>query len=410
MLWVSRLYILLLPLVSVTLPFASFGFKSGTLADAAFALLLLLAVVQGRVAWQSPPRSLLFFAVLSTAALGLASLLPRADAKDLARWVYSMAVLCVFSALRSTQADRNILARSWMAALCLCVASGFVAWGVTAIPGAPALAIKNSTSLGISRLGGFLYPNSLVLFALMSSPFLVTMLREPVPPHGGRRLLIRTTIAALSLTLVLAPSRGTPGLLLALALMAYARGGEGLFVYRRTLVAMALVSGVSWLAVTATGRLPRFPNTSPGVSGWINPKVDLHYLFHRSSLRLMALEPVLGVGPGRFSASLPRVISSEERSNAWPAMIGIDWDPHSFWLGWGAEAGSLTLGLLVGLHVAIFRELRRRGPFASLMSSALVGLAIVGVHLDYGAVKFVWAALGMALQEPVSDQRSELSD
>lgn len=97
-------------------------------------------------------------------------------------------------------------------------------------------------------------------------------------------------------------------------------------------------------------------------------------LWH-DALELMAREPVLGVGPGRFAFESP--IARSDRDAAWA---------HHGFLQQGAEGGVVGLVLAVGVFAAGFVYVLRSSPVAEgSIGLAGAGLAVVGIHacIDY---------------------------
>jgi hypothetical protein len=119
------------------------------------------------------------------------------------------------------------------------------------------------------------------------------------------------------------------------------------------------------------------------------------------------------VGPGRFGREVLRFSSPAERAAAWPALeAGIDYDPHSVWIGWAAEAGWPGLLGFAAAAAALLVALRRQAPRldAALMQAAAIGLFVNAFHTDLTHAKFAWAAFGLALAPVVPGAAARSSE
>jgi O-antigen ligase len=126
-----------------------------------------------------------------------------------------------------------------------------------------------------------------------------------------------------------------------------------------------------------------------------------------AALRMFASNPALGLGPGGYGEALDHFTSTHERARAYPPLGTRRWTSHSFWLRWAAEGGALGLIAWLVLHAVVLRLLLREGATGSRMACALCGLMLDGLHVDYGDLKFVWAALAIALCEPRREDRGQ---
>jgi hypothetical protein len=140
------------------------------------------------------------------------------------------------------------------------------------------------------------------------------------------------------------------------------------------------------------------------------------------SLRLLARDPVFGVGPGNWPVEYPAHAAAHDPSldPAEPGRTSNPW-PSSDWVAFAAERGPLAMILLAlalaGIAFGGFHQLvRARDADDGLAASALLGtLVAVGVAGMFDAVLLlalptllVWAALG-ALWSPAPSRFNSLS-
>ncbi|HKW11395.1 MAG TPA: O-antigen ligase family protein, partial [Gemmatimonadaceae bacterium] len=136
---------------------------------------------------------------------------------------------------------------------------------------------------------------------------------------------------------------------------------------------------------------------------------------YTTSLRMMADNPVLGVGPGNWGVAYPRYASRGDPSlsSTDDGMTSNPW-PSSDWVAFAAERGAPATALLIltfvaFLGLAAWHARVARSPDAALGACALAATVIVtlivgsfdAVLLIAPPTLFVWLLLGV-YSEPVS--------
>lgn len=267
--------------------------------------------------------------------------------------------------------------------------------------------------------------------------------RAPGGTFGNRNFLAHLTVIAVplvSLAAVEARSRAGRGLWLAgLALMA------GALVLTRSRaawlagVALTAVAGAAWLLarrrrgiawrpwplLTALGAgvvgallLPNrlsWRSESPygdslrGIVNYQEGSGRGRLIQYRNTLRLVAMDPVFGTGPGNWMVHYPRVTTPGDPSFAGADPIPTNPWPSSDWVAYLAERGPIGVVLLLagGLAAALTALRRLRDPASATSAVALLGLLTAAgtaglfdaVLLQAAPILFTFAALGALLPE-----------
>jgi O-antigen ligase len=166
----------------------------------------------------------------------------------------------------------------------------------------------------------------------------------------------------------------------------------GMVGYRRViriipLLCGFLVTGVIALTV-ALAVLYRADAASSVISRAENVFTERRVTLWHEALVLIRINPVTGVGPGRFDETSPTARSD----------VDARWAHHEF-LQFGAETGAPGLMLLVSLFLWGFARLWATELPDAVMAIGALSLAAVGIHasadyiLHYPAVPVVCAAL-----------------
>ncbi|SDD75847.1 O-antigen ligase family protein [Actinokineospora iranica] len=243
--------------------------------------------------------------------------------------------------------------------------------GGAAVAGAGAL--YSMAALGESRATGPLEdPNDLAYVLVAALPLTLALL-PPCSRSGARRTLVAVVAAVLVLGAAATFSRG--GALAALAAV-------GWLLLRRTLRARAVAMAV--LVIGAAGVLGALA-ASEGISQALREKtyiaatnVDTRELRWAAAARMLAENPVLGVGAGGFRSTYAAASHNAELDEQVPVA-------HSMYLEVAAELGLPGLVSFLGLvAVAILASERvlasERGPWAGerrLMVAAQASLLAV---------------------------------
>jgi O-antigen ligase len=374
-------YVATLPLVQPVI--ATLGFKRIVLADVVFPA-LLLAAAAGRDAWLRRPRwGLCAVAAAPALAIALSGRLAAVEPwPDVARVLYSMAVLLLFAHLRLSQRQIEAIARAWVITACAVCAAGIVAFVAVTVFGAPENVLASSSSpnlgRGVVRIHSTLGANALALFLQPSATLCLYLMRRRPQGRWARRAL-----ASLAATGLLTFSRGIVGLVLVLAL-----GLRRRLLVAATAALLAAATAATWWAVF------------PLQAGRLNTRPNAYRVLHVAAARMFAARPLTGVGPGQYGRRLGEFSTAGERGAAWPPVLpSADYDPHSTWLGWAAETGLLGLAAWGALYVFIARRLLAGAPggLPRLAACALAGLALSGLTVEISHLKFVWCFLGLAL-------------
>lgn len=397
-------YIAALPLLEVELLRAPGG-KAVVPADIVFVGLA------GFVAWQkdhdfhSWDRGLLVAALLPVATALLAAV--AADGiqpalPELLRLAYSMFVLVFLSRLRIRALAGRALARAWTWTAVAVCALGFASAARLVLFGLPrgAWAVSDHLGPGVVRLSGLLPSNTLVQFLVVALPFVLICIADR--SRTGNKVAYRLALPCLLVAGTLTFSRGLMGLAVAFWLCLGAADStlQNLKRLRRPALAFAIAATVVALV---TGVWQVFP-----VAGSSLPdtrRAD-YWVFHVAGVRMLRANLLLGVGPDAFGRQLVRYSSEEERRACWPPLNDDrDYDPHSFWIGRAAETGLAGLASWCLLFWTLAKRLGSGSPRDAsslpgrLISAALFGLLLNGIHFDFVHLKFVWAALGLAMGE-----------
>jgi O-antigen ligase len=214
---------------------------------------------------------------------------------------------------------------------------------------------------------------------------------------AARQALLLFVLPVLLLGLALTFSRG--GYLTAICLFSYlsyrtARlRNPGLLVAAAAVVLLlvVLLPGVFW---------QRFETILPSMQDRkdsFGTRVGLW----ENGLKMIADNPVSGVGAGNFAVALPRYIKGEVE------LRGLG--PHNSYVGVAAELGLVGLALFLSLHWLALRSIRATfvgkddavsGAFAPMVVAIEGGIIVImfaSLALGSEAVKVLWFFLGLAV-------------
>jgi O-antigen ligase len=397
-------YIAVLPLIQLGLLRVSPG-KTLVPLDLVFIALVLAVLAQRRARLRGPDWGLLLAAsatLLATGAATMASREPRAGLADLARTGYSLCVLVVLSHVRLAPAEASAVRRFWClmaAVVSLLGLAGYAAVVVLGLkPGLLAAANSPHLGRGVVRVAGVLPSNTLSLLVLVSLPFLGAA--RAVDRRAAGWLAIG--FAACLLAGVLSFSRGLAGILICLALQAFALRDDWPAIFRARWLLVGLATAASTIA-SATAVWQILPVGRPAKTYAVDGRHAGYFVLHKAGLRMLAANPWLGVGPDAFGREFAAYTNGNERQASWPRLSArLEYDPHSFWIGRAAETGAVGLGAWLLLFAVLLARtgaapqdgapLQRR-----LTACAIAGLIFNGLHTDFMALKFVWAAVGLGV-------------
>lgn len=401
-------YVITLPLLTLTLVADPLTGKGVVAADIAFVGVLAGFVLAGQPRWLPLQRDLAAVASGLLVVLAVSAAMtgtPRAFV-EVARVAYSLIVMLVLAHLRLRDDERGRVVNAWLLTALLLAAIAVVGYVAVSAFGVPAVVgIRwGSPILGsdVLRTSAFMHPNAFALYLGLSLALLVYRFAA----CAISRVWVHVCVGLLVMAGALTISRGFAGLVVTLALLAMHDGAPPwLRQSRRTLavaagvmimvVAVSLVWAITPLERAADSLVSVAPNTRPSPYG----------VLHLAAARMVLARPILGVGLDAFGSQVCHYTSAEVRAMSHPPIsCDMDWDPHSTWGAYAAETGVVGLAAWVALYaVVLARLLRSRAAPGTLSmpgvaSAAMVGVLFLGgVHVDFTHVKLVWAFLGLAL-------------
>jgi O-antigen ligase len=363
----------------------------GQLAKVAPAL-LIVAWAAVRVRRREMPRPHPVHAVLAAfTVLVLASAAAHAGgpftAEYTVRWLPFVAVTVVLIDVAAT----DVPVRTLLAAA---VAGATVA-------GAGAL--HSLVVGGAARATGPLAdPNDLAFVLVTALPLLAAVL----PAEPAARHVLAVTVAAAVLVAGAAATFSRGG---ALALTA----AVGWLALRRVLspkvLARAVVAAVVAAGVTAMLAGPHLVRSLQEKSFIAGSNVDTRELRWQAAARMLAENPVLGVGPGGFRAEYAAASHNAEIAEQTPVA-------HNMFLEVAAELGlpafCLFLMLIATAVVAserVLRSARDRGPMVAVQAS-LIAVAIGAVFLSEQYYLPLWLLVAVAVASALRTRREGRSD
>jgi O-antigen ligase len=416
-------YVVSLPWLRPALGSWSLVDKTLVASDLAFGL---LALAIARDWWRGRARLALRPSLLAAVSAPMfvvgASLLThglsRAAGVEALRVSYSLVLLLVIGSLRLGAREQLLLARAWCAAalsVCFVGLASFLGVIVFGMPESFLARVNSPLFLpGVVRLAGVMETNALTLYFTVSVGFVALLLNHG--EQADRRLADATLVGMLAC----APftlSRGLVGFALALWLTARsARGPERLRRARGTLLLALLLLTTLAIPATLFGVSPiRGGAEEGGLLLWLDGRPNAYRVIHTAGLRMLITHPIQGVGLAAFRPHFGGFASAEELQGAWPSLeVTTAWDPHSFWIRWGAETGFPGLLAWAALWAFLLSQLLRGalpgksalGPFVGF---AVIGLLVNGLHVDFSHIKFVWAAVGIGLAAAGEKRVSEVT-
>jgi O-antigen ligase len=272
---------------------------------------------------------------------------------------------------------------------------------VAAVAGAAvagAGALHSLVVAGAARATGPLAdPNDLAFVLVTAVPLLAAVLpAEPAPRH-----VLAVTVAAAVLVAGAAATFSRGG---ALALTA----AVGWLALRRVLspkvlvgAAVAVVVAAGATAVLAGPRLARSVQEKSFIAG---SNVDTRELRWQAAARMLAENPVLGVGPGGFRAGYASASHNAEIAEQTPVA-------HNMFLEVAAELGlpafCVFLALIATAMVAserVLRSARDRGPMVAVQAG-LIAVAIGAVFLSEQYYLPLWLLIAVAIAAALRTRR-----
>ena len=354
--------------------------------------LLILAWVVVRVRRRELPRPHPVHAVLAAfTVLVLASAAVHAGdpftAEYTVRWLPFVAVAVVLIDVAATDVPIRTL-------LTAAVAGATVA-------GAGAL--HSLAVAGAARATGPLTdPNDLAFVLVTAVPLLAAVLpAEPAPRH-----VLAVTVAAAVLVAGAAATFSRGG---ALALAA----AVGWLALRRVLSPKALAcaagAAVATAVVAAVLAGPRLARSVQEKSFIAGSNVDTRELRWQAAARMLAENPVLGVGPGGFRAGYVSASHNAEIAEQTPVA-------HNMFLEVAAELGlpafCLFLALIaiaVSASEHVLRSARDRRPMVAVQAS-LIAVAIGAIFLSEQYYLPLWLLIAVAVAAALRTRREGRSD
>ncbi|MFC4852725.1 O-antigen ligase family protein [Actinophytocola glycyrrhizae] len=341
--------------------------------------LLIVAWAAVRLRRRETPRPHPAHAVLGAfAVLVLASAAVHADGpftvEYTARWLPFVAVAVVLIDVAATEVPVRTLLVAAVA-------------GATA---AGAGALHSLAVAGAARATGPLSdPNDLAFVLVTALPLLVAVLpAEPAPRH-----VLAVTVAAAVLVAGAAATFSRGG---ALALAA----AVGWLVLRRALSPKVLARAAATAAVTAGAALllagPHLARSLREKSFIAGSNVDTRELRWQAAARMLAENPVLGVGPGGFRAEYAAASHNAEIAEQTPVA-------HNMFLEVAAELGlpafCLFLALIAIAVVASERVLRSAADHRPMVAvqASLIAVAIGAVFLSEQYYLPLWLLIAVAV-------------
>lgn len=407
-------YIVSLPLIRLELSLP----LGRRVAFSDVALAALLAGAAATRAWRQPPARLLLAAMFPPLATALSAIGPdgpRLPAlREVSRLIVPMVTLVALASLRFDSSQLRLAARAWTwtaTTACLIGLAAFVAVVGFGNP-AGALAQPNSPNLGpgVVRISGVLPTNALSLYLTTSVAFALFLLCNSRPPARGTRIALVLMIVTGFLLL----SRGAIGLAIALSALAYQKDTPvWLARHRRSVVAATAALTVAGVFATLWAVFPVSLQRDAAGMTLIEPnfRPNAYRVLHAAGLRMFLAHPWLGIGPANFGPQFAAFTTPAERAGAWPPLsTSANYPPHSIWIGMLAEGGLVSLSTWLFLFATIGRELNPGAGQANLgtyLRLCSLGLLVNGLHVDLIHLRFIWAALGIGINNNISeDERS----
>jgi len=184
------------------------------------------------------------------------------------------------------------------------------------------------------------------------------------------------------------------------------------FTYALILTVVVIASTIWWIAPV------KFYKDAGGTSGGVEINLaHIPYFTHqKASFDMMRAHPFVGVGLGMYNYKSADYITWEEAKDAYRVIFpditendidkykrGID--PHSTYLAWGAEAGTVGLAailwFLFQIGYALFKKMRTQTDVSEIyiygaLLAGLAGFALNGFYVDILTMRHLWFMLGMA--------------
>lgn len=165
------------------------------------------------------------------------------------------------------------------------------------------------------------------------------------------------------------------------------------------------------------------PVTISRVPGTNNIRIELnfthqsYFVHHKASFNMMREHPLLGVGPGMYNYKSGKYITWEEARGPYRVIYpnltegeetaykrGID--PHSTYLGWGAETGLTGLLAILGFFFSagyiLFKKIGMekdavRKYVYGIMLAGIAGFLFDGFYIDILTMRHFWFLIAMAM-------------
>ncbi|GGP77672.1 O-antigen polymerase [Saccharothrix coeruleofusca] len=253
-------------------------------------------------------------------------------------------------------------------------------------------ALHSLVADGATRASGPLQdPNDLAYFLVGALPLLVALLPDRESPDRGRR---RALLAVAGVVLVAGAaatfSRGGALALACAVAWLVARRALPLRAVAVGAVALAGLAGV--VALLAGPVLDKAVREKEHIAG---TNVDTRELRWQAAARMLARQPVLGVGPGGFRDGYPAASHNAEVDEQTPVA-------HNMYLEVGAELGVPGLALFLGLiatTAVISQRWARAGPDprpAVAVQASLIAVVVASAFLSQQYYLPLWALVAVA--------------
>ncbi|WP_329793398.1 O-antigen ligase family protein [Lentzea sp. DG1S-22] len=311
--------------------------------------------------------ALLAVVLLATSAVHLAE---PFTLEYLVRWVPFLVVTVVLADVAAREVPVRALLAAAVAGAVVAAAGGLL----SVVSGEPRAA------------GPLEDPNDLAFFLVAALPLLVAL------PTGGRSRIVLLLLGAVLVAGAAATFSRGGGLALACALL-WLIARRGLPV--RAVVVTAAVTGLAALvfASAAQAELARALQEKSHIAG---TNADTRMLRWQAAARMLADDPLLGVGPGGFRQRYAAAGHNAEIDEQTPVA-------HNLFLEVAAELGVTGFALLAGLvavgFVASERALRvvadRREALA--LQAALIAVLVASIFLSEQYYLPLWSLVALAV-------------
>lgn len=275
--------------------------------------------------------------------------------------------------------------------------------------------------LGPRICSTFKNPNMMASYLHVSVIFGLVLFGERLKLRQGI-LLIGVVILFLVLGAVLAKTRLIAGILLSMFLIILLISQENkLLILAKYLIFLALV--ISCILSFATVIWWVFPIDMKMEESTLNIKLNLNYFpyysYNKTALAMMINHPILGVGIGMYNSLFMDYVDFDELATSFhtafpglkkgedPYALSIKqngMDPHSTYLGWGAEIGLPGLAAMIYAFfcycfMMITRLVRETDDYKRFVIwcffGGMCGFLLNGFYIDIITMRHFWIFMGM---------------